>query len=659
MSIITVEAKTDFLQVVSKDNPYNALAEIVWNGFDASSDIVKVFTRENGLGALESIEVHDAGTGIDPAKLKDFFGGLGGSWKKQAKKLGNKILHGEKGRGRFKAYAIGERVEWQTKFNNNSNVIEYVIKGDVNSIAQVLPSVPIIAKGQSGTIVTILNPIPEASVLLNPDVKENLAKIFCFFLTKYPKKKLFINNIDISPSLAQKNITEYNLGDVSLDNGKKVELKISIIEWHKKAERVINFCDENGFSLGEYKLAQRVKAPNCDFSIYASSSYFSELNDGGVLETTELDINTRHVVEIIIDKAREHFLQKTLIDKSRIVEEWKREDIYPYNDELQFNPVEDAERKVFDILAVNVQSYLSKFEKADKKTKQFTFKLLKQAIKDNPDSVQKIISEVLGLKKQEQDELASLLEKTTLSTIISASKAVANRLDFIKGLEQLLFDTETKDKLLERDQLHKILEKEAWIFREDFHLTGSEENLNEVLNKHLDLLGTRCSDDSKVLRPDGSSGRVDLMLNKARKPSEGKLDHLVVELKRSSKKIDSSVIAQIKSYAFTVATDPRFDKANTSWTFIAVSNEFDAFAVEEATQDGRARGLIHDKGNITVWIYTWSELINMARARLNFFQKQLNYEANRESATRYLIETHNKFIPTVDENMMKKTKNHA
>lgn len=389
MSIITVEAKTDFLQVVSKDNPYNALAEIVWNGFDASSDIVKVFTRENGLGALESIEVHDAGTGIDPSKLKDFFGGLGGSWKKQAKKLGNKVLHGEKGRGRFKAYAIGERVEWHTKFNNNSNVIEYVIKGDVNSIAQVSPSVPVITKGESGTIVTILNPIPEASILLNSDVKENLAKIFCFFLTKFPKKKLFINNLDISPSLAQKNITEYNLGDTSLDNGRKIELKISIIEWHKKADRVINFCDENGFSLGEYKLGQRIRAPNCDYSIYASSSYFSELNDSGVLETSELDVNTRHVVEIIIDKAREHFLQKTLIDKSRIVEEWKKEDIYPYNDESQFNPVEDAERKVFDILAVNVQSYLRKFEKADKKTKQFTFKLLKQAIKDNPDSVQK------------------------------------------------------------------------------------------------------------------------------------------------------------------------------------------------------------------------------------------------------------------------------
>ncbi|CAE14912.1 unnamed protein product [Photorhabdus laumondii subsp. laumondii TTO1] len=48
-----------------------------------------------------------------------------------------------------------------------------------------------------------------------------------------------------------------------------------------------------------------------------------------------------------------------------------------------------------------------------------------------------------------------------------------------------------------------------------------EDNLNEVLNKHLRLLGTRNDDDSKVVRPDGSSGRVDLMLSK----SKGWLSH--------------------------------------------------------------------------------------------------------------------------------------
>ncbi|POY59328.1 DNA mismatch repair protein [Pectobacterium versatile] len=650
MGIIKVEAKTDHLETVSKDNPFNALAELIWNGFDASSSTVSIFTKENGLGVLDSIEVQDSGSGIDASLLRDYFGGLGGSWKKQAKKLGSSILHGEKGRGRFKAYALGEHVEWFTVYTNKAGInYKYSIKGKINTINQVEPSLPIQTNERTGTKVVISNLYDGVSELSGDISEEKLAKIFCFFLTKYPNKKLLLNNSCISPDLAKKEITDYNLGDIRLENGKTIELKISIVEWLGKSERVINFCDKSGFCIGEYKIGQRIKAPNCDFSIFASSEYFTELNDAGLLESVDLTVDTRYVVETIIDKTRQHFLEKSIVDKSKVIEDWKKENIYPYQDNEIFNPIEDAERKVFDILAVNVQSYLKKFEKADIKTKKFTFRLLKQAIKDNPDSVQKILGEVLELKKTEQDDLALLLERTTLSTIISASKAVTNRLDFIKGLEQLLFDEETKNSFLERDQLHKILEKEAWIFREDFNLTGSEENLNEVLLKHLNLLGERNGNESKVIRPDGSTGRVDLMLSKARKPSEGKFDHLVVELKRASKKIDAAVIAQIKSYAFTVASDPRFDKANTYWTFIAVSNEFDAYAQEEASQSGRAPGLIHIKDNISVWIYTWAELLSMAKTRLSYFQKQLSYEANRESATKYLIETHEKFIPNIEQ----------
>ena len=63
MSIIKVEAKTDHLETVSKDNPFNALAELIWNGFDASSSTVSIFTRDNGLGILDRIEIQDSGFG--------------------------------------------------------------------------------------------------------------------------------------------------------------------------------------------------------------------------------------------------------------------------------------------------------------------------------------------------------------------------------------------------------------------------------------------------------------------------------------------------------------------------------------------------------------------------------------------------------------------
>lgn len=270
------------------------------------------------------------------------------------------------------------------------------------------------------------------------------------------------------------------------------------------------------------------------------------------------------------------------------------------------NPLEEVERQVFDILAVNVQSNLPDFEDGDTKSRRFTFRLLAQALRENPESVQEIVGEVLGLKKEAQDDLAELLRKTPLSAIISSAKIVANRLDFLVGLESLLFDRENKKRLLERDQLHKILEKEAWLFREEFSLAGSEQRLEEVLQKHLEKLGKRDEDPGPVRLSDGRTGRVDLMFHKVVQPRNGEYDYLIVELKRPSKKIDAEVLTQIKQYAFAVASDERFHNIPATWTFIAISNELDDYAKREANQRGQPHGRVHDDAelNITVWVKT-------------------------------------------------------
>ena len=88
------------------------------------------------------------------------------------------------------------------------------------------------------------------------------------------------------------------------------------------------------------------------------------------------------------------------------------------------------EQDIFNILAANIEENLPKFKQYDITSKKFTFKLLSQALQDNPEAIQKIISEVLALDKKDQEILAELLEKTTLSSIIKSAKMVADRLKF-------------------------------------------------------------------------------------------------------------------------------------------------------------------------------------------------------------------------------------
>ena len=62
-----------------------------------------------------------------------------------------------------------------------------------------------------------------------------------------------------------------------------------------------------------------------------------------------------------------------------MVEKWRDEKIYPYEGEPT-NVVERAGREVFDVLALNVNTYLPEFSTSDEKTKRFQFRLLRQAV---------------------------------------------------------------------------------------------------------------------------------------------------------------------------------------------------------------------------------------------------------------------------------------
>jgi hypothetical protein len=84
--------------------------------------------------------------------------------------------------------------------------------------------------------------------------------------------------------------------------------------------------------------------------------------------------------------------------------------------------------------------------------------------------------------------------------------------------------------------LHKILEREAWLFGDEWTLTASDETLRRVLVKHLRLLGEdavyadvmpRSQADGKLLIPD-------LVLSGSASSFSKSREYLVVELKRPS-----------------------------------------------------------------------------------------------------------------------------
>lgn len=257
--------------------------------------------------------------------------------------------------------------------------------------------------------------------------------------------------------------------------------------------------------------------------------------------------------------------------------------------------IEQVERQVFDIVAVNVSQYLPEFDTTPSKNKALHLRLLKQAIEKSPGELQLILDEVLKLPRRKQEELAELLRDVSLSSIISSAKIVADRMKFLSGLEAVLFDAEAKKRVKERSQLHRIIAQNCWLFGEEFNLTVDDQSLTEVLKKYRKLLGEDIVIDEPVKHISKERGIVDLMLSRAiRGHKANELSHLVVELKAPKIKIDRTGVGQIEEYAFSVMQDERFRGVNTTWVFWAISDNYGDYATQRMND---STGLIHRKDN--------------------------------------------------------------
>jgi hypothetical protein len=649
MKEINLKVNQDHLErLANVHTPSAAIAELIWNSLDADATEVDATVVETPLGGISEICIRDNGNGMTVDDAMNAFGNLGGSPKRgrPCTPRFQRSMHGKKGRGRFAAFAIGPQVEWDTTFKSNGTLTRFTIAGNRGALGtfSLSDSEPV-GNGNTGTSVRITG-IEKTYPSLRPAfAASKLAEAFCLYLKQYPGIQIRFSGIPVDPNPLIQHVKEYPLTGVADRNKVQHSSVLVVIEWNQKTERILHLCDENGFSL--QGVPPGIQAPGFDFTAYIKSTLIRSLEDDNALGLEELKPELGTLLEQAKARLREHFRQRSAALAANLVEDWKKQGIYPYKNEPN-TVLERVERQVFDVLAINVNEYLPDFQQNDPKSKRFALRLLKQGLEQSPAELQQIVQEVLDLPEEKWKELASLLERTTLAAIINASKLVANRLEFLRGLELLVFDVESKKVLKERSQLHRLLAENTWVFGEEFNMSVDDESLTQVLQKHLEILGRQVPTQTPVLTVEGKIGIVDLMLSRRiPMPRAEEREHLVVELKRPSQKIDASVADQAEKYALAVARDERFRDTETTWTFWAISNEIDEQVRMRACQANRPEGIIvqNDKYRITIWVRTWAQILEACRARLNFYQRHLEYSADRDSALAHLHSVYHKYLP--------------
>ncbi len=204
MKDIPLKAQPDHLAGYMKArNPVAAVSELVWNSLDADATSVAVTLNRNGLDSLIGIVVADNGDGIPHDEAELAFGNLGGSWKKtKGRTKLNRTMHGRHGRGRFRAFALGNRVEWRTAYAHDGEFLTYSVVGSRigSSVFRADDTPQKNAVSSKGTIVTVSG-IEDSFRSLDKDkAVPSLTEELAIYLSEYPGIKVSYEGETITPS---------------------------------------------------------------------------------------------------------------------------------------------------------------------------------------------------------------------------------------------------------------------------------------------------------------------------------------------------------------------------------------------------------------------------------------------------------------------------
>jgi hypothetical protein len=641
MRALPVEVQPDHLRRLVTGDPVAGVAELVWNSLDAEADLVRITLVRGQLGNVSQVIVADDGHGMSYERAEQDFSHLGGSWKRRGHRSVNQTrdLHGSEGKGRWRAFAVGAHITWDSVAEGTvgRGHARTILTGDLGKIDRFQISDPEPTDDDTGTTVTITPMGREPDRLLSEAARMDLTARFALYLQRYRGVQIIFDGEPLSPADVQEERAEIPL-DLELDNG---PAHLLVIEWKvPDVDRALYLCDSAGIALE--RATVQIHAPGFSFTAYLCWDGFRQ-HENVLLVADLADETVSPVVEAARDALRRHFKAKIGDQTRSIVERWKAEKVYPYAGEPRGH-IARLERDLFDVVAVAAAPAVD-VDGASPQSKKLSLTLLRQAVATNPNALRRIFQEVLELPPARLHELEELLERTPLTSMISAGNMIADRLDFLHALNLLLFEPDNKARLKERTQLHRILAQETWVFGEEYALGVDDQGLTAVLRRHIKDMNRTALAPEPVRDADGKTRIVDLMLSRRVPQGRDRHEYLVVELKAPDVKVGQDELNQIKKYALAVARDERFNKVDASWEFVLVANELQEIAEFEGGQKDRPSGLIVDVPGIRVWVRLWGEVLSEAEHRLKFVQRGLEYAPTNNTAMAYLAKVHSKYLP--------------
>lgn len=628
-----------------RKRPVKALAEAIWNSLDAGADHVGVEFEFTAMEAISAIIVTDDGAGMNGERADLDFRTYGDSWKARidARTHNGRSIHGQRGQGRYEILNLGTSAQWSSVSEQiDSTIASIEVSLGATDRRHYEVGEPTAHDGPSGTALRIANVTEAADGELNrPDLAASLATDFALYMRQYPQVEITVRGDRLDPSALHDEPVDVPVTVEGLDE----PVVVTIVEWRKrhKGTQRVHLCDSNGASLLD--VAADLRSGDFIFTAYIQWDGFKDPNTSAGLAILGGEDTGARVFGAGRQAVTDHLVKRAEARRSRLVEDWKKDKSYPFDEEPKDVP-ESTVRKSFDVAAVAASPVLAKM---DVEQRKFSMRLMKVAIETDPSALQVVLREVLKLPEERVQEMAALFDHTSLESMIKATRSILNRLAFLTGLRTMVFDLESKKATTERRQLHKILERESWLFGDKWTLTASDETLRRVLVKHLRELGEEVEYSDVMPRSQGA-GEVlipDLVLSSSASSFSKHLEYLVVELKRPSVNLGKAELDQIEAYANAVTDDEQFSQPNISWDFWLIGNSYNEYVERKLQTPGNSHGVALIAPKYRIHVRTWAEVISDAEHRHHFVQEALQARTDEETGVAYLNQVHAALLPDV------------
>lgn len=623
-------------KTLSKFTPFQAVAEYLWNGFDAQATCVELSFILNDLNGITGLVVCDNGYGIPKDKLVHKFIPFFESEKQidPSKRRTISNIHGKNGVGRLTFYHFARKAEWQTVYEQEDGKrYEYSISMNTESLNTYSETKVSETERLVGTCVTFFD-VKEDTVE-KESLIEFLKREFAWFLELHKEQNFEIKidgkKLDYSTLIIDRET-------FSWVSPCKCIFSVEFIQWKSKLNNEFSrhyFLDEQNKEKFSKTTSLNNKGDFFYHSVYVKSYYFNDLiaevNDATEDESLFNGSSTDYKylmkeLNSYLRKKRKPFLKKYT---DKLITDFEESKAFPaYNLNNPWDKVRkcELENLVRELYLVEPKIFAQQ-NVAQKKTFIRLLDLIMDA--GETEKLFEILGEIVELDTVEREELANQLKNTRLSNVIKTIKLIEDRYKAIEELKELVFNKELHAN--ERDHIQKFIEKHYWMFGEQYHLvTAAEPKFEEALKRYIYLLNGEKANVS--IDHIHKKKEMDIFAVRQDKRNDT-ITNIVVELKSPTVHLGQKEYFQVTNYMSVIMEQPEFNGSNTNWEFYLVGNRFDESKfIDNQIKNSQVHGersLVMKVDRFKFYVKKWSEIFTEFELRHQFLNQNLQLEREK------------------------------